>query len=101
MAMVQSVMDYKTFRSHLGRASLTNKDFADLVKLNSKSISNYAKDNHVPAHWAIVALLMGEMAGNGLEFQHLIKKMDIEPNKVRGSAAKGRWGGSKQDDLPI
>lgn len=99
--MVKSGMDYKTFRSHLGRASLTNKDFADLVKLNSKSITNYAQDNHVPAHWAIVALLMGELAGNGLEFKHLLRKMEIEPNKVRGAAAIGRWGGSRQADLHL
>lgn len=99
--MVKSSMDYKTFRSHLGRASLTNKDFADLVKLNSKSITNYAQDNHVPAHWAIVALLMGELAGNGLEFKHLLRKMEIEPNKVRGAAAIGRWGGSRQADLHL
>lgn len=94
-------MDYKTFRSHLGRAGLTNKDFAELVKLNSKSITNYAKDDHVPVPWAVVAMLMGELAGNGLEFRHLLHKMDIEPNKVRGAAAKGRWGGSKQYDLPV
>lgn len=101
MAVVKRGMNYKTFRSHLGRAGLTNKDFADLVKLNSKSITNYAKDDKVPVHWAIVAMLMGELAGNGLEFQHLLRKMEIEPNKVRGAAAIGRWGGSKQNDLPI
>ena len=93
-------MDYETFRSHLGRARLTNKEFAELVKLNSKSITNYKKAGDVPVHWAIVAMLMGELAGNGLEFRHLLDKMDIEPNKVRGSAAKGRWGGSRQFDLP-
>lgn len=94
-------MNYKTFRSHLGRAGLTNKDFAELVMLNSKSITNYRKDDHVPEHWAIVALLMGELAGNELEFRHLIRRMEIEPNKVRGSAAKGRWGGSTQNDLDL
>ena len=83
----------------MGRAGLSNKDFAELVKLNSKSITNYAKEDHVPEHWAIVALLMGELAGNEIEFQHLIKKMNLEPNKVRGAAAIGRWGGSKQYDF--
>lgn len=94
-------MKYKIFRNHLGRAGLTNKEFAELVGLNSKSITNYAKSDHVPDHWAIVAMLMGELSGNDLEFHHLLRKMDIEPNKVRGAAAKGRWGGSKQSDLPI
>lgn len=93
-------MDYITFRTHLGRAGLTNKDFADLVKLNSKSISNYRKAGHIPDHWAIIAMLMGEMGGNGLEFRHLLRKIDIQSNDVRGGAAPGRWGGSKQIDLP-
>ena len=94
-------MNYKIFRSHLGRAGLTNKDFAELVGLNSKSITNYAKSDDVPVHWAIVALLMGELAGNAVEFKHLLQKLNIEPNKVRGAAAKGRWGGSKQVDLNL
>jgi hypothetical protein len=94
-------MNYKTFRSHLGRAGLTNKDFAELVGLNSKSITNYAKNDVVPVHWAIVAMLMGELVGNELEFQNLLRKMVIKPNKVRGAAAKGRWGGSKESNLPI
>jgi hypothetical protein len=92
-------MNYDIFRSHLGRARLTNKDFAELVGLNSKSITNYAKNDDVPIHWAIVALLMGELAGNGIEFKHLVQKLNIKPNKVRGAASKGRWGGSKQTDI--
>jgi hypothetical protein len=92
-------MKYANFRSHLGRASLTNKEFAELVGLNSNSITNYAQNDHVPIHWAIVVLLMDEMAGNGIDFKHLLQKLDIKPNKVRGAAAKGRWGGSKQMDI--
>lgn len=93
-------MDYKTFRIHLRRADLTNKEFAELVKLNAKSITNYKQANEVPVHWAIVALLMGEMAVGGLDFRQSLSKMEIEPNKVRGGAAKGRWGGSPQFDFP-
>ncbi len=99
--MLQSVMDYDTFKSNIGRAKLTNKKFAELVGLNSKSITNYAQTGQVPAHWAIVALLMGELVANDLEFKHLLDKVKIQPNKVRGGAAKGRWGGSKQTDLPL
>ena len=94
-------MDYETFKSHLGRAKLNNKEFAELVGLNSKSVTNYAQSSEVPVHWAIVAMLMGELTGHEIEFRHLLQKMNIEPNKVRGSAAKGRWGGSKQKDLQL
>lgn len=94
-------MEYKIFRRHLGRAGLTNKEFASLVGLNSKSIANYSKTNNVPSHWAIAAVLMGEIVSNNIDLKNLLSNVSIEPNKVRGAAAKGRWGGSKQSDLPI
>lgn len=99
--MIKSVMTYEEFRRQLGKAGLSAKEFADLVKMNRNSITNYAKDGVVPSHWAIVALLMGEMADSGLDFKKALNRIEIEPNKVRGSAAKGRFGGSKQPDLPI
>lgn len=93
-------MDYETFRNLLGGAGLTNKEFADLVKINSNSITNFRTNAHVPEHWAIVAILIGELANHKIEFRHLLRKMNIEPNKVRGRAAKGHWGGSPQLRLP-
>lgn len=94
-------MDYKEFRRQLGKAGLTNRSFAELVKINPNSVTNYKKDGDVPSHWAIVALLMGVLADNKIEFKDALNGIEIEPNKVRGTAAKGRWGGSKQNDLPI
>ena len=92
-------MTYDEFRRHLGKAGLTNKRFADLVMINSNSITNYKKNGEVPAHSAIVALLMAELADHGLVFHESIQRIDIAPNKVRGTAAIGRFGGSKQADL--
>ena len=94
-------MTYDEFRRQLGKAGLTNKAFADLVKINSNSITNYKKDGEVPAHWAVVALLMGVMADNKLDFKEALSGIEIEPNRVRGNAAKGRFGGSKQTDLNL
>ncbi len=94
-------MNYKEFRRQLGKAGLTNKAFAELVKINSNSITNYKKDGDVPSHWAIVALLMGVLADNKIEFKDALNGIEIEPNKVRGNAAKGRFGGSKQNDLDL
>lgn len=94
-------MDYKEFRRQLGKAGLTNRSFAELVKINPNSVTNYKKDGDVPSHWAIVALLMGVLADNKIEFKDALNGIEIEPNKVRGNAAKGRFGGSKQADLPI
>lgn len=92
-------MNYDEFKRHLGKAGLSAKAFTDLVKINQCTITNYKKSGSIPSHWAIVALLMGEMADNGLDFKEALGKIEIEPNKVRGSAAKGRFGGSKQVDF--
>lgn len=92
-------MTYEEFRRQLGKAGLTSKQFADLVRLNSNSITNYATHGEVPAHWAVVAVLMGEMAEHRIDFRPLLENIDIAPKKVRGSAAKGKFGGNRQMDL--
>jgi hypothetical protein len=62
-------MTYEEFRRQLGKAGLTAKDFAELVKLNSNSITNYAKSGEVPSHLAVIAALLGEMAERKIDFR--------------------------------
>jgi hypothetical protein len=78
---------------------LTSKQFAGLVKLNCNSVANYAAHGEVPAHWAIVVVLMGEMAERKIDFKSILETINISPKKVRGNAAKGKFGGSRQLDL--
>jgi len=92
-------MEYIEFQRQLGKAGLTNKQFASLVKANPSSIANYSKVGKVPSHWAIIATLMGVLADNKVDFSLALSRIDISPKKVRGGAAKGRFGGSKQGDL--
>lgn len=92
-------MTYEEFRRQLGKAGLTSKQFAGLVKLNRNSLANYATQGEVPAHWAIVAVLMGEMAERKIDFKGVLETIDISPKKVRGRAAKGKFGGSRQLDF--
>lgn len=99
--MLKSIMEYKEFRRQLGKAGLTNIEFADLVKIKSNSLTNYKKNGEVPSHWGIVALLMGHMSDHKLDFKEVFKGIEIKPNKTRGAATKGRFGGSKQTDLPM
>lgn len=94
-------MTYEEFRRHLGKAGLTNKEFAAMVKINRNSITNFKKDGVVPDHWAIVAMLMGVMADNALDFKVPLSRIEIDQKKTRGGAEKGRWGGSRQDNLPL
>lgn len=94
-------MTYDEFRRQVGKAGISARKFAELVKMTPNSITNYASQGEVPAHLAIIIVLMAEMADNGLNFQDVVSKIDITPHKVRGSAAKGHFGGSKQMNLDL
>jgi hypothetical protein len=81
-------MIYKEFRRHLGKAGLTITEFSRLVQLNKNSVTNYAKKDIVPNHWAVVAALMGEMAEYGLDYKVIISKIAFKDNLNRGIAMK-------------
>lgn len=92
-------MTYDEFQRHIGKAGLTLKEFAGLIRMNRISISNLAKKGEVPSHLAVMACLMGEMADHRVDFRAALSRIDIEPRKPRGAAAAGRFGGSRQKDL--
>lgn len=77
-------MDYAEFKRQLGKAGISIKDFASLLKLQPTSISNYARAGKVSDHLAVIACLMGEMAENGLDYRHTIEQLVLEPNRPRG-----------------
>ena len=94
-------MTYDEFRRQLGKAGLTVKGFALLIKQTPNSITNYATHGEVPPHLAIIAALMGDMAESGLDFKSTLTRIQFESSKPRGGAVKGRFGGSKQMDMPL
>ncbi|AMX98779.1 XRE family transcriptional regulator [Mesorhizobium ciceri] len=94
-------MTYEEFQRHVGKAGLTLKGFAELIRMNRVSVSNLAKKGEVPSHLAVIACLLGEMAERKVDFRALLAELDIDPKKPRGAAVKGRFGGSRQPDLFI
>ena len=90
-------MTYEEFKRHLGKANISAKEFAALVRLNPNSITNYAKMGDVPAHLAVIAVLMGEMAEHHVDFRAVVSSLEIEPHKKRGTG----FGQSKQFDLQL
>jgi len=78
-------MNYAEFRRQLGKAGISIKDFAALLKLQPTSISSYARGGKVPDHLAVISSLMAEMADHGLNYRKVIEKLDLEPNKPRGA----------------
>lgn len=87
-------MTYNEFYRQLGKAGLSIIEFAKLIKMNHRSISNYAVSSKVPDHLAIIAALMGEMADSGIDFRKVMRGILIEFKKPRGGATKGKFGGT-------
>lgn len=87
-------MNYKEFRRQLGKAGISIGTFADLLKMNRNSITNYAKAKEVPSHLAVIAVLMGEMAENGIDFCKVLKKIKIRYKKVRGKVGNSKFAGA-------
>lgn len=73
--------------------------FADLVKMNRISLSNY-KQSDVPSHLAVIATLLGAMADGQTDFRAALSNIEIAPKKPRG-AGIGKFGGDKQEDLDL
>jgi len=86
-------MDYEEFTRNIGKAGLTVKDFANLIKTNPNSITNLSKKERMPKNLAIIAVLLGEMVDKGLEYKSLFEKMNLEPQKAR---VKGSFGKTKK-----
>ena len=89
-------MTYDEFQRHIGKAGLRLNQFADLVKMNRISLSNYGKHGHVPSHLAVIAALMGEMAERKIDYLGVLSRIDIAPKKPRG-AGIGKFGGKVND----
>lgn len=94
-------MTYEEFRRQLGKAGLTVKGFAKLIKQTPNSITNHAAQGEVPPHLAIIAALMGDMAEAGVNFRVTLSRITFEASKPRGGAIKGRFGGSRQSALDL
>lgn len=94
-------MTYDEFQRQLGKAGISVREFADLVRMNRNSVTNCSKRGEVPSHLAVIVSLMGELAEHHIDFKLTLEKIEIEHKKPRGLAAKGKFGGSKQRDLNL
>lgn len=88
-------MDYAEFTRNIGKAGLKIGELANLLNVNPNSITNLKLKPEVPKHWAIIAVLLGEMKDNGLDYRPALEKLDLkrQESKVRND---GRFGGDKQ-----
>lgn len=94
-------MSYNDFLDELTRAGLTVRAFAELIGMNPNSITNYARVQAVPAHLALIAVLIAELSVQGFDYRSLIAKVEIAPKKPRGGARQGQFGGDPQAVLEL
>jgi hypothetical protein len=92
-------MTYDEFQRQLGKAGLTAREFAALLRMNPASISNYTKKVDVPSHLAVIAVLLGTLADNHIDFRGPLKGVDITSKKPRGAGTTGQFGGNKPKNL--
>jgi hypothetical protein len=91
---------YAQFLAELERAGMSVRSFAELIGMNPNSITNYAGKRELPQHIALVAVLVSEMAANGLNYRNAIAKVSPK-RKPRGATRQGHFGGDRQADLDL
>lgn len=92
LQIIHLLMTYDEFRRQIGKAGLTVKGFAELIKQTPNSITNYASQGEVPSNLAIISALMGDMAEAGLDFRLTLGKIEFEASKPRGNALRKHFG---------
>ena len=84
-------MDYKELVRNIGKAGLTIKEFAELIKANPNSITNLSnKEKKVPKNIAIIAMLLGELVDNKIDYKPLFKRLNLKPQKARVEKSFGK-----------
>ncbi|MDC4790569.1 XRE family transcriptional regulator, partial [Acinetobacter baumannii] len=66
---------YSEFQRLIGKAGLTIKVFAEFLRMNTNSITNYHKVGIVPSHIAIIISLISTMKDKGLDFYEVFEKL--------------------------
>src|SRR5450631_258792 len=94
-------MSYADFLLELERVGISVRAFAEMVGMKPNSISNYARAGVLPTHLALIAVLVAELASNGLNYRKAMAKVEVAPKKPRGGARPGRFGGDRQTNLDL
>lgn len=75
-------MNYTEFRRHLGKAGLTINEFAALLGVKPSSVSNYSARPPVPAKYALLAVLLGEMVDRGIDFRSVLSRYGVDATSL-------------------
>ena len=101
MRIAKFEMSYDDFISELGKAGLSVRDLAALLGMRANSVSNYSKRGEVSSHLGIIAALLAELRLNGIPYNPVFNRVDVNKKKSRGSATKGKFGGDPQTQMEL
>lgn len=79
-------MDYQEFKRHMGKAGLVNREFASLIGVHEKTISNMSKKNKIPNHMAALVVLMGLLADKHISFKDELRNLCLKKADPRGKS---------------
>lgn len=92
-------MSYPDFLAELHKIGLSVRAFAKLIGMNPNSLSNYASHGELPAHIALITVLVVGVAEKGGDYRKIMSKVILTPKRPRGSAKRGRFGGDPQQAM--
>jgi len=90
---------YDDFIIELNKAGLSVRRFAELMSMRPNSISNNKKKGDVPIHLAVIASLLAEMVGHGIDYTPIFERLDPDRKQPRGAARVGKFAGDPQGVL--
>lgn len=79
-------MNYAEFKRHMGKSGLANREFAELIGVHEKTISNMSKRDNVPNHMAALILLMGLLADKHIAFRDDLLFLELKKANPRGKS---------------
>lgn len=68
-------MEYDVFKRYVGKAGFTLKEFAVIIGMHHRSISNYSTQPNVPQHLALMALMMVELDKRDVDVKAIAEKI--------------------------
>lgn len=80
-------MTYDEFLRQVAKAGLKANEFARLMDMSPKSLSNYKKTGRIPHHLAVIAVLLAEMKERSIDFRDILARIGAsthQPDKAEG-----------------
>jgi hypothetical protein len=79
-------MKYEEFKVRLKQAGISMTEMARLLCMHRNSITNYGIAGHVPAHLAVIAVLISDMNRAGIDFRASIQSVGLSRKRDRGNS---------------